>query len=106
MEEQESPSSVENSVITVKEKRILLKIRQLEGKNFGRWSGHEKARYYIFLVMHEPYFLRKGMRRNDKLFKMMSNFITTRSPDQCRSHHQKIEKKFEDVGQIISTLGE
>lgn len=28
--------------------------------------------------------------RTEKIFKVMSNIIQTRTPDQCRSHHQKM----------------
>lgn len=62
----------------------------LEGKNIGRWDHSEQTKYYIFLKMNEKFFENKGMRKNDKVFKIMSKFITTRTPDQCRSHHQKI----------------
>jgi hypothetical protein len=36
-----------------------------------------------------------------KVFKQMSVFIPTRTPDQCRSHHQKIQKAFQTVDKII-----
>jgi hypothetical protein len=30
----------------------------------------------------------------DKIFKTMAMFIGTRQAEQCRSHHQKMEKKY------------
>lgn len=62
----------------------------LEGKSIGKWDKKEQVKYYAFLTINQNFFEKKGMRRNDKVFKMMSKFITTRTPDQCRSHHQKI----------------
>lgn len=32
----------------------------------------------------------------------MSNIIQTRTPDQCRSHHQKMEKHYKDLEAIIA----
>lgn len=37
-------------------------------------------------------------KRNKKIFLLMSKFIGSKSPSQCRSHHQKFFKK------IIKTL--
>jgi predicted HAD superfamily hydrolase len=42
------------------------------------------------------------MRRMDKIFKTMAIFIGTREAEQCRSHHQKMEKKYN--GSIYSIL--
>jgi uncharacterized protein YaaR (DUF327 family) len=40
----------------------------------------------------------------DKIFKSMENFIGTRQAEQCRSHHQKMEKKYHNFSTIISNL--
>jgi hypothetical protein len=32
----------------------------------------------------------------------MSNFVKTRTPDQCRSHHQKVQKIHKNVEDIIA----
>ena len=34
----------------------------------------------------------------------MANFIQTREAEQCRSHHQKMEKKYHSFYQIIIKL--
>lgn len=44
------------------------------------------------------------MRRLDKIFKSMSTFIGTREAEQCRSHHQKMEKKFHSFSKILLHL--
>jgi hypothetical protein len=31
----------------------------------------------------------------DKIFKSMAAFVGSREAEQCRSHHQKMEKKFD-----------
>lgn len=33
---------------------------------------------------------------------MMARFIRTRGPDQCRSHHQKMQKKYDSIANIIA----
>jgi hypothetical protein len=40
----------------------------------------------------------------DKIFKTMELFIGTRQAEQCRSHHQKMEKKYLNFTTIISNL--
>lgn len=40
-------------------------------------------------------------RREMKIFKQMSQFIRTRTPDQCRSHHQKVQKLHQTIDDII-----
>ena len=44
------------------------------------------------------------MRRLDKIFKTMSTFIGTREAEQCRSHHQKMEKKYNSFANILLYL--
>jgi hypothetical protein len=40
----------------------------------------------------------------DKIFKTMADFLGTRAADQCRSHHQKMEKKYKNFYNIIYNL--
>ena len=40
-------------------------------------------------------------RRYSRIFKLMALFIKTRGADQCRSHHQKKQKKFKTLANII-----
>lgn len=44
------------------------------------------------------------MRRMDKIFKTMEIFVGTRQAEQCRSHHQKMEKKYYNFATIIANL--
>ena len=48
--------------------------------------------------------MKNDKRRNDRVFKMMSNYIISRSPDQCRSHHQKVENKYTSITKILAML--
>jgi hypothetical protein len=40
----------------------------------------------------------------DKIFKTMELFIGTRQAEQCRSHHQKMEKKYLNFITIMHNL--
>lgn len=40
----------------------------------------------------------------DKIFKTMADFLGSRAADQCRSHHQKMEKKYKNFYNIIYNL--
>lgn len=44
------------------------------------------------------------MRRMDKIFKTMAVFVGTREAEQCRSHHQKMEKKYHSFSKILLSL--
>lgn len=37
-------------------------------------------------------------------FKKMSEYITTKDSFQCRSHHQKMIKKYSDIETIIQNI--
>jgi hypothetical protein len=69
----------------------------------GHWSKRENMLYVMFLNYFEAKFSKKQNRRLWKFFKLMSEFIETRSPNQCRSHHQKMEKNYSSVSSIIKT---
>ena len=56
----------------------------------------------MFLDFFQGKFEKKHNRRLWKIFKLMSEFIETRSPNQCRSHHQKMERNHKSVSQIIT----
>ena len=42
----------------------------------------------------------KGKRKSHKLFKQMSGYISSRTPQQCRSHFQKMIKKHKTVAKL------
>ena len=50
------------------------------------------------------YFIDDQKRKTDKVFKSMASFIETREPHQCRSHHQKVEKKWGSFPNILVNL--
>jgi len=60
--------------------------------------------YYAFLEKFEEKFNEKESRRQWKIFKAMSSFIQTRDPNQCRSHHHKMTKSFENIRLALDSL--
>ncbi|CAD8100932.1 unnamed protein product [Paramecium primaurelia] len=59
-------------------------------KNQGHWTNQEHQIYVEFLEQHHSTSMQSQQnRKNNKIFKLMSQTIGTRSPSQCRSHHQK-----------------
>ena len=44
------------------------------------------------------------MRRMDRIFKTMEKFVISREAEQCRSHHQKMEKKHGSFSTILKAL--
>jgi hypothetical protein len=54
--------------------------------------------------MYSKHFIHRHLRRTDKIFKTMADFIGTREAEQCRSHHQKMEKKHHTFYKIIKNL--
>ncbi|CAD8117975.1 unnamed protein product [Paramecium sonneborni] len=55
----------------------------------GHWSKSEHQLYLKFVNEHEDILRSKYDKKSKKIFKMMSQYIITRTATQCRSHHQK-----------------
>ena len=47
-------------------------------KQKGHWSREERKKYHLFLEIYHEHFIKREMRRVDKIFKIMSSFIQTR----------------------------
>ncbi|CAD8093270.1 unnamed protein product [Paramecium sonneborni] len=60
-----------------------------ENINTGHWSTEEHTTYIQFLQQFENIMTCSMMKKTSKIFKQMSELIGTRTPSQCRSHHQK-----------------
>lgn len=58
----------------------------------------------MFIDYHEQRLRLRQGRRQWRVFRAMSAFIRTRKPNQCRSHHAKMESYFEDIAAIINYL--
>ncbi|CAD8122515.1 unnamed protein product [Paramecium sonneborni] len=80
-------------------KKISKDLPQNIKKNQGHWTTKEHQIYVEFLKQHHNTTMQNQQnRKNNKIFKLMSMTIGTRSPSQCRSHHQKFNP-FTPAGQ-------
>jgi len=70
----------------------------------GHWTQKEKLKFTIFMDFHKEVFLRKQNRRMFKIFKIMAEFMKTRTAGQCRSHHQKMEKQFVSIETFVKKV--
>jgi len=58
--------------------------------HYGKWSQEENYIYLEFLLNNIHIFEIQGMRKRSHIFMQMAKKLSKRSPDQCRSHHQKM----------------
>jgi hypothetical protein len=73
--------------------------------NYSLWGIEENAAYMRFLDENYGLFERSNSdRRLMKINVLMSLWVKTRSPDQCRSHHQKMMKYHQDIPSIIAYI--
>ncbi|CAD8117130.1 unnamed protein product [Paramecium sonneborni] len=82
-------------------KRVITNPNQLT----GHWSEQEHKTYIEFLNMHKTVMESQDQKKTSKIFKLMSETIGTRSPSQCRSHHQKFNPFVHSVKKRQKGLG-
>ncbi|CAK60173.1 unnamed protein product (macronuclear) [Paramecium tetraurelia] len=76
----------------------------------GHWTKQEHLSYLEFVKSHESILRSKYDKKSKKIFKLMSQFIPTRTATQCRSHHQKFnplakgKKKSRQINKQIPTV--
>ncbi|CAD8102363.1 unnamed protein product [Paramecium primaurelia] len=76
----------------------------------GHWTKQEHLLYLEFVKSHESILKSKYDKKSKKIFKLMSQFIPTRTATQCRSHHQKFnplakgKKKNRQINKQIPTI--
>ena len=65
-----------------------------------RWTKEESALYEQFIEMYADIFNDPSSKRVTKIFIFMSKYIGSKTPSQCRSHHQKFFKKIQGMKTI------
>lgn len=60
-----------------------------------RWTKEESKRYEDFIESYSDIFNDPSSKRVTKIFIFMSNYIGTKTPSQCRSHHQKFFRRIQ-----------
>lgn len=56
----------------------------------------ENQIYLKFMMENINDFMTEKARRTTKVFYRLSKILKRRTPDQCRSHHQKLQMKYQD----------
>lgn len=64
-----------------------------------RWTADECKKYEEFIVQHSNVMCDSSIKRTEKIFLSMSQYIGTKTASQCRSHHQKFFKR------VLAELG-
>lgn len=67
----------------------------------GGWSSRENTIYLHFMRHNIEDFRTEKTRRTTKVFFRLSKILKKRTPDQCRSHHQKLQMKHKDDVEAI-----
>lgn len=86
-------------------KKLHLPIKRKLNK--GAWALPESKIYLNFLESHLDSFNSEAQRRVDRVFCQMSEALQRkRTPDQCRSHHQKLLTRCRNVERMVDYLRE
>ncbi|CAD8118661.1 unnamed protein product [Paramecium sonneborni] len=92
------------------EEKCLLNDDESQSRVNGHWTKQEHLTYLEFVRNHESILKSKYDKKSKKIFKLMSQFIPTRTATQCRSHHQKFnplakgKKKNRSTNKQLSTV--
>ena len=83
-----------------------VKKAQCGQKRYNKWPKEENMAYAQFLINHQIEFECKKDRRSSKFFSAMAEELNNgRDNKKCRSHHQKMLKKYGSVENIMKELG-
>ncbi|CAD8197574.1 unnamed protein product [Paramecium octaurelia] len=76
-----------------------------QGRGNGHWTSQEHLQYLNFVKSYESLLKSKYEKKSKKIFKLMSEFIPTRTSTQCRSHHQKFNPLIKGKKKFKSSFG-
>ncbi|CAD8125358.1 unnamed protein product [Paramecium sonneborni] len=85
----EQPLYIKNETEREISENKLNSIENPQIYSLGHWSKEEHELYLEFIDTHYDILKSKYDKKSKKIFKMMSQYISSRNPTQCRSHHQK-----------------
>ena len=72
---------------------------------YKRWGEDENNAYANFLENHRDEFvIEKGRKRKNLFIHMAEELDHIRDNEQCRTHHEKMMKKYKSVENIISNF--
>lgn len=56
----------------------------------GHWNEKERLKYTVFIGFFKTLLEDPELKKEARIYEMMSDMIITRNASQCRSHHQKM----------------
>ncbi len=65
-----------------------------------QWSKLEELHYNFFLLLNLSIF-KNSSKKGKKIFRDMGTFISSRSYEQCKSHHQKMRINSKNIEQKL-----
>jgi hypothetical protein len=77
----------------VKPSSIVLEAESSKDRN---WSEQELSKLSAFMIFHSSKFQNEKIRKESKVFAVLSKYIRTRNPNQCRNYVQKLLCKFKE----------
>lgn len=73
---------------------------QETGHVSGKWSDEENIKFVTYLTIKSQAMKSKEKRKSLKIFKQLSEYIVPRTPQQCRSHFQKMMKNYKTLPKL------
>lgn len=65
------------------------------------WSDVELSKLSSFMYFHKAKFLNERVRKEARVFAILSKYLKTRNVNQCRNYVHKLLNKFRDLEQVI-----
>lgn len=81
-----------------------LQYEELDQKAYQRWSIKDNIKYITFLKNVIQHFESEKTRRAFKVFKVLADYLGTKTQAQCKSHHQKMIKQYSTIDTIIQKV--
>ena len=95
-------NNVPNSMMSPKNGSSKRPYNKKTMEKIKRWTKEESGLYEQFIEMYADIFNDPSSKRVTKIFIFMSKYIGSKTPSQCRSHHQKFFKKIQGMKTIGS----
>lgn len=77
-----------------------------DGSKDRNWSDLELYRLSAFMQHHTDKFSTERIRKEAKVYAVLSRYIQTRNANQCRNYVQKLLQKFRSIENILSFFRE
>ena len=94
-------NTIQESKVSASNRQSSQRLQRLEKRSYNkkstekikRWTNEESKRYEDFIKKYNPIMQDTTTKRMTKVFLLMSQYVQTKNPSQCRSHHQKFYPK-------------